>query len=190
MRKAALLLLLVLFGTSLFAESTQAEYCADWSGLLRRPCQRLKQLWYEGEVDLVLSGYAWHNRYTYSAEKIKSYNEKAFGGGFGKSFIDEDGDLHGLYALGFADSHRNLQTAAGYAFLKNWALARSVSIGLGVTALVTARPDINKGIPFPGALPLLGLRLQRATLFATYIPGAAGAGNVLFIFGKWQLTGS
>ena len=36
----------------------------------------------------------------------------------GKGFYDEDGDWHGLSAIAFLDSHKNLEPAAGYAFLK------------------------------------------------------------------------
>lgn len=165
-----------------------ADSCEKWPRLLRHNCKRLHQIWYQGTTDLIVTGYAWHNRYTYAAEKIKTYNEKAFGGGLGRGFIDEDGDFHGLFAFGFADSHKNFEPVAGYGFLKNWTFANAVALGAGFTVLVTARPDINNGIPFPGALPLVGLQYKRLTLFSTYIPGAKGAGNVLFLFAKWQLT--
>ena len=171
------------------AENTVPETCLKWPRLLQHSCKRLHQTWYDGNTDLYISGYAWHNRYTYSPEKIKTYNENAFGGGLGRNFIDEDGDMHGLYAFAFADSHKNFEPVAGYGFLKAWQPVADLRLGAGFTGLITARPDINKGIPFPGALPLVGITYKRATVFATYIPGAQGAGNVLYIFGKWQLTG-
>ena len=85
----------------------------------------------------------------------------------------------------FLDSHKNWEPTAGYAFLKMWEIGQSpFEIGLGFTALITARPDINNGIPFPGALPLVSFGTRTATVYATYIPGSSGIGNVLFIFGK------
>lgn len=175
------LFLLVLFSGNGFANSS----CENWPKWFRKMCVRSKQIIYEGNNELVLSGYAWHNRNYYTAEKIRTYNEKAWGAGYGRGFYDEDQDWHGYYALAFLDSHKNLEPTAGYAFLKMIHLGRSpVEFGLGFTALVTARPDINKGNPFPGVLPLISIGTKKATVFATYIPGSRGIGNVLFLFGK------
>lgn len=153
-----------------------------------KTCVRWNQIWHDGTTDLLISGYAWHNRYTYTAEKVKTYNEFAYGGGIGRTIIDEDGDMQGYYAMVFADSHEKAEPIAGYVFIKNWTMKPETRIGIGLSAFITARPDINKGNPFPGALPLAAFQYKRATVFATYIPGAKGAGNVLYIFGKWQLT--
>ncbi len=153
--------------------------------MIRHFCHRLHQIWYDGNTELYLTGYAWHNRYTYSAERIDTYNELAWGGGFGKGFYDEDGDWHGLSAFAFLDSHSKLEPAVGYGFIKTAHLNENTRVGIGYSILVTARSDILHGIPFPGALPWITLNYRRATLAATYIPGGAGAGNVLFIIGKW-----
>ena len=162
-----------------------AESCSGWPSWVAGACRRLHQIWTEGDNELYASGYAWHNRYTYSPEKIKTYNELAWGGGFGKGFYDEDGDWHGLSAIAFLDSHKNVEPAVGYAFLKMARLGENTRVGAGFSVLVTARPDLFNNIPFPGALPWLSLTYRRATLLATYIPGSQGAGNVLFIMGKW-----
>ena len=58
-------------------------------------------------------------------------------------------------------------------------------MGVGYTVLITSRPDILHGIPFPGILPWVSISYRRASLSATYIPGAKGAGNVLYVVGKW-----
>jgi lipid IVA palmitoyltransferase len=168
---------------SVFAAESSA--CSDTPTLLKKICNRLHQVWTEGDPELYVSGYAWHNRFTYSHEKINTYNERAFGGGFGKGFYDEDGDWHALSAIAFLDSHKNIQPAAGYAFLKTVRPAPHLRAGAGFSVLLTARPDIFHNIPFPGVLPWLSLSYRRATLMATYIPGAEGAGNVLFVMGKW-----
>ena len=47
------------------------------------------------------------------------------------------------------------------------------------------RPDLNKGIPFPGALPWASLFYKKTTLAATYIPGFNHNGNVLYLLAKY-----
>lgn len=183
---------LLVFFISLPAIANQPlpESCAKWPWVMKYACQRLYQTWHYGHNDLIITGYSWHNRFTYPSEKVKTYNELAYGGGLGRSFIDEKGNMHTLMAFGFSDSHKNLEPVAGYGFLKNWPVFDMATIGIGFTGLVTIRRDLNKGNPFPGALPLLGMAYKRLTLIATYIPGQSNLrGNVLFIFGKWQLTG-
>lgn len=172
--------------TSLVAAQTKPS-CMHSPALLKRFCQRLHSVWNEGQTDLYLSGYAWHNRYTYSPQKIATYNELAWGGGFGKGLFDEDGDWHGLYAIGFLDSHRHVEPVVGYAFLKIKAFSPQLKFGLGYSLLVTSRVDIYNGIPFPGALPWASVFYKRASIAATYIPGSAGAGNVLYLIAKVTL---
>jgi palmitoyl transferase len=163
------------------------ESCAGWPSWSKPACQRVHQIWTEGDNELYLSGYAWHNRYTYPKEKIDSYNELAWGGGLGKRLVDENGNLHSLFAFAFSDSHKNVEPAVGYAYLKQAHLTEHASIGAGLSILVTARPDIFHGVPFPGVLPWVSVSYRRASLSATYIPGSSGAGNVLYIVGRWLL---
>lgn len=40
---------------------------------------RLRQIWFEGQGDLYIPFYDWHNRWTYPAENIASYNESPWG---------------------------------------------------------------------------------------------------------------
>jgi len=161
-----------------------------------RPCQPgkpnifqtasrwLRQVWTEGTTDLYIPTYAWHNRYLYSAQRIPTYNENPWGGGLGKGIYDEHGDWHGLYAFAFLDSHKNVEPAVGYAFLKVWHLNENASVGGGYAILATMRPDINHGYPIPGALPWAAINYRRVSLMATYIPGARNVGNVLFLVTK------
>ncbi|ASQ47474.1 lipid IV(A) palmitoyltransferase PagP [Legionella clemsonensis] len=165
------------------------EACGGWFSWFRPICYRMHQLWHEGHHELYLTGYAWHNRYTYPKYKIKSYNELAWGGGLGKGLYDEKGDWHGIYALAFLDSHQNIEPALGYAFLKVAHLSENTRLGAGYAVLVTARPDILHGIPFPGILPWISLNHRTLTLSATYVPGSGREGNVLFILGKWTFSG-
>ena len=150
---------------------------------------RLSQIGTEGKVELYMTGYAWHNRYFYTPERIQQahYNEFAAGGGLGKGFIDEDGDWHALYAMGFSDSHRNAQPLAGYGFIKRLYLPAKAYIGGGYTWFVTSRQDIMHGIPFPGfPLPMIAVGGSHLSFFATYVPGGHNIVNVLFVFAKWN----
>lgn len=179
-RSFLLALLLTLGGLS------QAQACSDslpsWA---QAACNRLDEIWNDGSTSIYASGYAWHNRWTYKPSKIRSFNEKAWGGGIGRTLYDEDGDLHALYLMGFRDSHRNLETIGGYGFEKIANLSENTRVGAGYTVFLTSRQDIANYIPFPGILPLVSVGYKRATLFATYIPGTRGNGNVLFVFGSY-----
>lgn len=188
MKKILLSLALTIFLNNAAAQDTNT--CASWPSWFKPACQRLYQVWSEGNNELYLSGYAWHNRYTYSREQIrtKRYNELAWGGGLGKGLYDEKGDWHGLYAIAFLDSHKNVEPAAGYAFLKVAHLSENIRIGAGYSVIFTARPDIYHNIPFAGIIPWISLNYRQLSISATYIPGARGAGNVLFLIGKWTFA--
>lgn len=170
--------------------SQPSQISSQKPGWLSQVRHRWSQIWYEGHPELYVTGYAWHNRYFYTPEKISTanYNELAYGGGLGKGFVDEDGDWHALYAMGFADSHRNLQPLAGYGFLKMGYLPHRFHVGGGFTWFVTQRQDIFHGIPFLGIpLPMVGVGADKLSIFATYVPGGTNIGNVLFVFAKWTL---
>lgn len=186
MKKTFTGLLLLLFSNLVFSQDS--ESCTDWPSWPRAICRRLHQIWTEGNNELYLSGYAWHNRYTYPRNKIHLYNEQAWGGGLGKGLYDEKGNWQGIFAFGFLDSHKNLEPVAGYAFLKVLHLNQNMRIGAGYTILATMRPDIFHGYPFPGVLPWVSINYRSASLSATYIPGAKGAGNVLYVVGKWTFN--
>ncbi|MDQ8032111.1 lipid IV(A) palmitoyltransferase PagP [Bordetella genomosp. 1] len=162
-----------------------AGACDVSVGWMQRACNRIDQIWTTGDNDLYVTGWAWHNRSMYSAKKIREFNEAALGGGYGRSIFDEDGDWQGLYAMAFLDSHSRPQPIAGYGFLKIARVSQNWRLGAGYTAFLTAREDIMSYIPFPGVLPLVSAGYRDAMLFATYIPGKEGTGNVLFVFGKW-----
>lgn len=165
--------------------SLNTEPCEHWNSLFKPICVRLHQIWTEGTTDTYFTTYAWHNRWTYSHEKIRKYNEAALGGGLGKGFYDEKGNWHALYAIAFLDSHSDVEPAVGYAYQKIFTVHNNLKAGLGYSILLTARSDINNYIPFPGLLPWVSVVYKRATVAATYIPGNSYNGNVLFILGKY-----
>ena len=161
--------------------------CEKWPSWLKYICLRPYQTWTQGDNELYLSGYAWHNRYYYDKERLRHYNELAYGGGLGKSFYDEKGNWHGLFAIAFLDSHKNVEPTAGYAYLKVLHFTENARVGLGYALLVTQRRDMYNGIPFPGALPWMSLSYRRFSVSGTYIPGSKNVGNVLFALVKWVL---
>ena len=175
-----------LFCLLLSVFTVTAHACEDMPSWAKSACTSIDQSWTEGGNDLYVSGYAWHNRAKYSAEKIDSFRELAWGGGYGRSIYDEDGDWQGLYAMAFLDSHSKVQPIAGYGFLKIGQVSDNFRLGAGYTVFLTARHDIMSYVPFPGILPLVSAGYKDAMLYATYIPGSSGAGNVLFVFGRWQ----
>ncbi len=79
--------LILFYSWQAFAEHRQE--CSYFWPLFKPLCFRFNQILREGESDLYITGYAWHNRYVYPPEKIAMYNEAAWGGGYGKSLFDE-----------------------------------------------------------------------------------------------------
>jgi palmitoyl transferase len=187
--KVAIFLFLMLFASlNCWAEGCgDSKYdCPNTFKLLKPACKRLHQIWYDGKAELQIPAYAWHNRFYYSNHR--TYNENPWGGGLGKSYYDEHGDWHGLYAFAFLDSHKNVEPIAGYGFEKMWHFNEKTGVGAGYTVFVTSRPDIIHSIPFPGILPLVAISHQRATLMMIYVPGQENIGNVLFVLVKWVLN--
>jgi len=180
----ALLVLVVLAGA---AAPAQALVPCDrlWSWLEYR-CTGLKEAWHDVTSDLYLTGYTHHDRHTYSQEQLDSYNEEAWGGGYGISRRNDRGDSFGWYALAFRDSHYKWTKMAGWEWLTYWPATSDYAVGLGYTAFLGSRPDIWGGVPFPGVLPLASVKLGKAEVLGTYIPkvsqGTTGNGNVGFVF--------
>jgi palmitoyl transferase len=185
MKQGVVFLLLLMININVFATESSTS-CEKWPAWFKPACQHLHQTWSEGKVELYATGYAWHNRYLYSQERLNTYNEAALGGGIGRGLYDKDGDWSSLFIIAFLDSHKNVEPLGGYGFLKMAHFKSDVNAGLGYTVFLTARPDIFHNIPFPGILPLVSLGYRSVSLFATYIPGAQGAGNVLFCFAKYR----
>jgi palmitoyl transferase len=189
MKIAQLFLYFIIISTHVFAAEPPSPACHKWPAWFKPICTQLYDTWTKGYLEVFATGYAWHNRYVYSEERLKTYNEVAWGGGFGRGYDDKEGDWNTLYVIAFLDSHKNVEPMAGYAFIKTAHFTESIRAGIGYTLFVTMRPDIFKGRPFPGALPVVSVSFRRLTLFATYIPGAQSAGNVLFCFAKYAFNG-
>ena len=139
--------------------------------------------WNKGTLDIFLPLAAWHNTSMY--DSTSEYNERPWGFGVGMSAFDDDGDQHGLFAMGIMDSKNHFQPIVGYSYIANWELFSDFSVGAGLAAGITAR-DNYKYIPFPAALPIVSLQYSNLALQATYIPGMYNEGNVLFTWLRWH----
>jgi palmitoyl transferase len=147
-----------------------------------------RKIYCEGGTDVYVTGYMYHGRGTYSRERVDELNEKAWGGGLGRTMADERNNADSLYFLANMDSHRQAQFTAGYAKLWRWTAATDARAGVGFTLFLLSRADYFSRLPFPGLLPIASLEVGRFALQATYVPLLpAGTGDVLFLFGKIRL---
>lgn len=130
----------------------------------------------------------WHNRAAYDREHIDGYQERPWGAGLGKYYIDNKGNQHSLYFMAFKDSHNDWEPTAGYAWQKNFypLPTRDFRLGLGYTIFLTMRSDYNY-IPIPAPLPLAAIEYKNFAIQGTYLPGFSdNSGNIAFIWCKWK----
>ncbi len=146
----------------------------------------LSETWNSSDHELYVPVNTWHNRAFYDKEKIDGYNEHPWGIGFGKYRYDADGDWHGIYAMVFADSHKEMEPVAGYAFQKMWHANNDFRLGAGYTVGLTLREDYNY-LPIPIIAPIASIEYKQLAVQSTYIPGGQGNGNILFTWLKWQI---
>lgn len=165
-----------------FAITGQADsFWDEWK-------QNVVHTWHSRQFELYLPINTWHNRLTYDHDKIKEYNERPWGGGFGNYYIDANRNQHAFYAMIFKDSHNDWEPIVGYAWQKNWYLDDNDDwiVSLGYTLGVTMRSDYD-WVPIPVPLPIAGFEYKRFAVQSTYIPGFGGnTGNVLFTWLKWK----
>ena len=128
-----------------------------------------------------------HLRSKYSQEQIDSYQETPYGFGVGRGLYNERGNWEGVFAMGFQDSHFKPSYTAGYSWKAIWRPFEDTRVGLGYMAGLMTREDIANYFPFPIVVPVASLAYKNLSLETTFIPGAAGAGNIFFIWAKWEL---
>lgn len=171
---------------TLLSLPAQAVDCDSWIWGFDTACSRITGTWNEGTGGLYLTGYAWHNRSTYDADKIASYNEFAYGGGLGYHRPTGNKNEEMIYTLAFADSHEEPQVHMGYAYMWYWDVVGPLRAGAGWTGgLFFRNADFNY-VPVPFVLPMLGVKYDKANFYATYIPGGRNNGNVLFVFTRFD----
>ena len=139
------------------------------------------------DYSLLIPVNTWHNRYLYDKEKTDAYNERPWGFGFSKDYIDQNDNRHSLFFMKFQDSHNRTEPFLGYAYTARWALNKKKDFFFlaGGTLGITAREEYNY-IPFPAPLPIFGFEYKNFVLENTYIPGGKNNGNVLFTWIRWK----
>lgn len=147
----------------------------------------LSKTWNSGTYDLLIPANTWHNRKSYSREKIDSYNERPWGIGVGVSRFDDGGDFHSIFIMEFQDSHNVIEPIGGYLYQTYWRPTENLRLGIGYTLSITARKDYD-WIPFPAPLPVFSIEYDRLAIQSTYVPGfQSDTGNVLFTWITWRL---
>jgi palmitoyl transferase len=148
---------------------------------------------YRKEVswDVYLSGYAYHDRETYSRDQLRKMNENTWGGGLGRTRRTESGNDESFYVVGIRDSNQHPQWMAGYAYQWMFPVIRDkAEVGVGLTALLIRRHDWFDGRPFPALLPVASIGSINAQLIATYVPHLSirkAKGNIILLMLKMSL---
>ncbi|PUA16446.1 hypothetical protein [Glaciimonas sp. PCH181] len=179
-----------------YAQETTTEPASTNSttgsvGWWQQTKDRLGNIADNGAEEVYLSGYAYHGRNTYTPERIRELNEKAWGIGGGRTFRNADGNDESLYFFGIRDSHFKPQLMAGYAYEWVFNVPKTpLEVSAGYTAMLVSRQDYFGGFPFPLPLPLAGIGTKKAKLMVSYVPrlsGNKGNGDVLLIFARFQV---
>lgn len=140
--------------------------------------------------DVYLSGYAWHDRDTYTQKQLNKMNENTWGGGIGRSLRNERGNDESVYLVGIRDSNERPQYMAGYAYQWVFPVVAQYEASIGVTGLLIRRHDWFDGRPFPAVLPVFSVGTRKAQLTATYVPHLSmrkAKGNIVLLMLKMSL---
>jgi hypothetical protein len=173
-------------GALMLSQAARAEEQPGW---FERAKNELAQTYREGTPELYVPLYTWHLPFAYTREKINGYQNIPLGLGYGHGRYDEKGNWHGVYALGFQDSHFKPEWMLGYGWKTFWPLTGESKFGLGFTAGLTARTDYGHYAPVPYILPVASVDYGKISWEASYVPGGAGFGNVVFFNAKWRFDG-
>jgi len=141
---------------------------------------------HQGTAEFYLPLHTYHMRWAYTREKIDSFQENPYGLGYGRGYFDAKGNWHGLYVMGFQDSHYKPEWLAGYGWKTYWHPTDNLKLGLGYTAGITTRSDIGHYSPVPLILPIGSIEYRTTALETAYVPGSQGNGNILFFWLKWH----
>ncbi|MGH7945180.1 MAG: lipid IV(A) palmitoyltransferase PagP [Opitutaceae bacterium] len=137
-----------------------------------------------GNWESYVTGYAWHLPHKYQETTRARLNETTWGGGFGRTINDEDGDRHSVYFMAFADSHHAAQYNLGYAWQRYWRVTRNVGLGAGYLAFLFSREDVAKHAPVPALLPCASIRYRDIEIIGLFVPRVSRdiKGDVLFVY--------
>lgn len=151
----------------------------DDAGFWGRTGEGLKRLWSDGRPTVIVSGYAWHMPHKHKSERQKAFNDAAWGGGFGRTFAENDHRQRIVYAVANVDSHDQMEYMTGYAWLARWHPYGTLRLGAGYTVFLIARYEYNY-VPLPLVLPAFTAGTDTVDVFATYVP----YGEVILFVGR------
>jgi palmitoyl transferase len=146
------------------------------------------QTYETGTHELLIPTFTWHLPFAYTKDKIDSYQNHPLGIGYGRGRFDAKDNYHGLFAMGFQDSHFKPEWMAGYVWKTYWSLGGEFKGGLGFVTGLTARSDYSHYAPVPFILPTGSIEYGRLSLEASYVPGGKGNGNVVFFTTRWRFA--
>lgn len=175
---------LVLASAVVFVAPARAGLLDDVGGFFGEKAAMIETALTKGRTDLYLTGYAWHVPWAYDAATRGRLNEKTWGGGFGRSARDDDGDRHSVFFLAFADSHRTTQFIASYGWQRYQRLDPNWSLGWGYLAFLFSRADVKHYLPLPAALPCASVRYRQWEVTGLFVPKVSKdiKGDVFFVF--------
>lgn len=165
------------------ATASQAGELADWFDRART---EVADSYRFGTTEYYMPLYTWHLPWAYTREQISEYQNHPYGFGLGRGRFDDRGNWHGVYAMGFQDSHFKPEWLVGYGWKTYWRTSSDVRLGLGYTAGFTSRTDYGHYAPLPVLLPIASADYGKLSLETAYVPGGQGFGNIFFIWAKWR----
>lgn len=174
----------VLTGFAALATPAAASPIGAVGGLFSEKLGAINTALRDGRWEAYFSGYAWHTPWGYNAPTRARLNEKTWGGGFGRSMKDGDGDRHSVFFVAFDDSHHDPQFIASYGWQRYWSPTQEVSLGAGYVAFVFSRKDVANYLPVPALLPCASLRYRRWELIGLFVPRISKdiKGDVFYFF--------
>src|SRR5262245_21360522 len=99
-RRLRLWMSIVLLCAAAPAPARAAE-CADLWSWLNTACRHLVDTYTDGRTGILVSGFAWHTPWTWTAEKRAEENENAWGGGIARYLEHPNGDTETVFLLIF-----------------------------------------------------------------------------------------
>jgi palmitoyl transferase len=180
-------MLRLLFALAALALTSVATAAEDGKpGFLDRISTELSETWRGGNTEYFATFRTWHLPWAYTDEQAGQYQNWPPGLGVGRGRFDEKGNWHGVYFLGFQDSHFKPEWNVGYGWKAYWNVFGGLKAGLGYTAGLTARSDIGHYVPIPMLLPIASLDYDKLSLEGAFVPGGKGNGNVMLLWLKWR----
>lgn len=162
---------------------------AHAEGVISGQFRDIRTTFVSGEWEYYATGYVWHLPWQYSPAERHQLNERAWGGGIGRSFINQRGDKSSLFLMAFQDSHRDTQFSGGFMWNRYWSLTKAVDVSLGYSIFMFSRSDLVNNLPIPALLPCVAIRFGRGELIGYYCPhiNERVPGDVFFIFARIRL---